>query len=435
MSKVYKVRLPVIGKIAALKILAPHAHLLTLLGAEQIRRRFVAEATTMARLRHPNIAQINDFDEFHGTPYLVMEYHCNNLGSILGEQYRVENRSRTLSPDKAVHYARQILEGLACLHHAGVIHRDIKPFNILVTDEDTIKISDFGMSKLRGESLRVPSTLLVGSPYYAAPEQLADAERVDTRADLYSVGVMLYRMVTGFFPAGEGDQPVPRQLILNAEWDSFLLKAIARRREERYASAGEMLAELAELQATREQKKIEKCRMTARVPAWEPSAKTARFKLPLRARSIKLRPRQAQDVLWVDALWRPIYYVDNDFLENGDGTVTDRTTELIWQQGGSDYPLIWHEAHDYIQELNGKRFAGRDNWRLPTVAELMSLLTPKTDLEDSCIEPVFDQDKRWLWSSDRRSYVAAWYASVDMGFISWQDFSCHYFVRAVSSRL
>ena len=134
-----------------------------------------------------------------------------------------------------------------------------------------------------------------------------------------------------------------------------------------------------------------------------------------------------------DARWRPIHHITNDFQVNADGTVSDKATGLIWQKAGSDYPVTWHEAHGYIQELNQKRFAGRADWRFPTVNELMSLLTEVPLASDLCIEPIFDQSKRWLWSSDRRSFVAAWYVSVDMGYISWQDFSCYYFVRAVSS--
>ena len=121
------------------------------------------------------------------------------------------------------------------------------------------------------------------------------------------------------------------------------------------------------------------------------------------------------------------------FTDNGDGTVTDRATGLTWQQAGSDFPMTWHEAQDYVETLNHKPFAKRDNWRLPTINELMTLLTDVPRAGDLCIEPVFDQSERWLWSSDRRSFVAAWYVSADMGYVSWQDFSCYYYVRAVCS--
>jgi serine/threonine-protein kinase len=104
----------------------------------------------MAGLRHPNIVAIWDFHESEDLTFLVMEYFCNNLGVIIGETYRVEEPSRIVSVDKAIHYTRQTLEGLSRLHQAGIIHRDVKPYNILVTDEDTAKITDFGLSKRAG---------------------------------------------------------------------------------------------------------------------------------------------------------------------------------------------------------------------------------------------------------------------------------------------
>jgi serine/threonine-protein kinase len=200
MGMVYKVRMPVVGKVVALKLLSPHPNLVALIGEEEIKRLFVTEAVTMAGLRHPNIVAIWDFHESEDLTFLVMEYFCNNLGVIIGETYRVEEPSRIVSVDKAIHYTRQTLEGLSRLHQAGIIHRDVKPYNILVTDEDTAKITDFGLSKLRGETFRGPSNLMVGSPYYAAPEQEEDPNQVDVRADLYPVGVMLYRMLTGELP-------------------------------------------------------------------------------------------------------------------------------------------------------------------------------------------------------------------------------------------
>ncbi|MDP3284273.1 MAG: serine/threonine-protein kinase, partial [Desulfobacterales bacterium] len=174
MGKVFKVKLPVIGKIAALKLLEPNPFLVSLIGAEKIKKLFISEAVTMANLRHPNIVEIWDFGESDGRPYYIMDYFCNNLGSMIGESYQAEIPSRIIRIDKAVHYARQILEGVSCLHHAGIIHRDIKPFNMLVTEQDRIKISDFGLSKLRGESFEGPPGLKVGSPWYAAPEQERD---------------------------------------------------------------------------------------------------------------------------------------------------------------------------------------------------------------------------------------------------------------------
>jgi serine/threonine-protein kinase len=431
MGMVYKVRMPVVGKIVALKLLSPHPNLIALLGEEELRRLFVTEAVTMAGLRHPNIVAIWDFHESEDLTFFVMEYFCNNLGVIIGETYHVEEPCRIVRVDKAIHYTRQILEGLSRLHQAGIIHRDIKPYNILVTDQDTIKITDFGLSQLRGETFQGPRNLMVGSPYYAAPEQEEDPNQVDVRADIYPVGIMLYRMLTGALPINSFRRLSECNPDLDADWDGFLLKTIAKDRESRFGSAKEMLKALDELEIAWEEKKEKVCQM----PTTGLSKKTdlAVPRRILRSESIKVRPRRARELFGTDARWRPAQYVRNDFQVNEDGTVADKATGLIWQQAGSDHPMTWYEARDYVEQLNQERFAGRADWRLPTISELMSLLTDVPRVGDLCIEPVFDQHERWLWSSDRRSFVAAWYVSVNMGYVSWQDFTCYYYVRAVCS--
>ena len=125
----------------------------------------------MAGISHPNILAILDADDGAGQPYYVMDYHCNSLGQEIGETWRTDRPSRPLPVERAVSCSLQILKGLSRLHHAGIVHRDIKPFNILLTAEDQVKICDFGLSRRRGEKFGAPATLKVGSPFYAAPEQ------------------------------------------------------------------------------------------------------------------------------------------------------------------------------------------------------------------------------------------------------------------------
>ena len=430
MAKVYKVRIPVIGKVSALKLLSPHPNLVDLLGKEEIKRLFVTEAVTMASLRHPHIVAVWDYQDSDDLSFFVMEYYCNNLGLMIGETYRVEEPSRSLAVDKAIYYTRQILVGLSRLHETHIIHRDIKPYNILITDEDRVKISDFGLSKLRGETFQGPPNLKVGSPYYAAPEQEEDPDQVDARADIYPVAVMLYRMLTGTLPIGSFKRLSKVNPDLDPNWDVFIDKAIATDREKRFSGAKEMLSSLDELSSAWEEKKERVCRMP-RVLA----PKKLRSKKKLRAQAVKVAPGKARKVFGLDKMWRPINYLANDFQQNPDGTITDRLTRLVWQQAGSDHPISWYEAHEYIEQLNKDRFAGRTHWRLPTVDELISLLMEVPRAVDLCVEPLFDQDKLWLWSSDRRSFVAAWYLSLHLGYVSWQDFSCYYFVRAVASAI
>jgi len=431
MSTVYKVRIPVIGKIAALKLLAPHPHLVALVGMDGIRRRFESEALALGRLRHANIVGIWDYGEAGGQPFFIMEYYCNNLGLVIGETYRLEHPSRILSLDKTLHYGRQILAALSCLHQAGIVHRDLKPANVLLTDDDRVKLCDFGLSRLRGEPFPRPPNLMVGSPYYAAPEQEVDPDSVDARADLYAMGVLLRRLVTGRLGMGGEDRASGHNSNLDSRWDSFLGRAAAPDRRDRFGSARGMAAALEQISRDWEARKAETCRLP---PARQPLGQERPAEVPsLRNRAIKAGSRQGPEVFGLDELWRPRRYFAGDFRENEDGTVTDRATGLTWERDGSDFPMTWDQAHDYVAHLNAARFAGRTTWRLPTVAELLSLLSEAPYEDDLCIPPVFAQDRRWLWSCDRRSFVAAWYVSIDLGFVSWQDFSCPYFVRAVCS--
>ena len=433
MSKVFKVELPVIGKIAALKVLDPNPQLIGLMGMANIRKLFVSEAIKMANLRHPNIVAIWDFDESEGKPFYLMDFVFNNLGIMIGETYRTERPSRIIRVDKAIHYTRQTLEGLAALHHSGIIHRDIKPFNILVTEQDRVKISDFGLSKLRGEAFNGPPNLKVGSPWYAAPEQETDPDRVDFSADLYSVGVTLYRMLTGTLPHKNVLAPSSQNPDLNTNWDLFFKKATALEPQRRFARAQDMLSQLDILEAEWKKKTDNTCDL---LPAYSaPSSMRDSFPTTatLRKTPLKLNPGQAKNKFGVDDLWRPVEYMQNDYDTHADGVINDRATGLLWQQSGSEYPFTWQHAHRYIGQLNRTRLGGIGTWRLPTVEELMSVLTPLPHGEDYCIEPAFDRTQKWLWSADRRSFTAAWYVSIDMGFISWQDFSSHYYVRGVSS--
>lgn len=435
MAKVYKVELPPISKIAALKHFEPDPLIARIMGTDTLRNLFISEAMTIAGLQHPNIVAIHDFDDHQGRPFFVMDFFANNLGTMMGEAYRVEEPSRKLSPDKAIDYIRQTLKGLACLHDAGIAHQDIKPYNLLVTAQDTVKISDFGLSKLRGETFPGPKNLNVGSPYYAAPEQENDPESSDQRADIYPVGVMFYRMLTGRLPGTVGIaadlEPCRRwNPDLDEAWDAFIRRAIAPDPEKRFASADDMLAALNQLALHWQAHKEKSCELSPeRLPDTVPSRN-----LPTaRTTPMKLRPAAAASQFKLDALWRPSFYTQNAFEPRPDGTIADHATGLIWQQSGNRYPVSRQLAIDTIKELNRDSFAGRSDWRLPTIDELITLLRPKEQAVDLCIAQLFDQRQRWIWSSDRRSFTAAYYVDMELGFVGWQDFSAPYYVRGVCS--
>jgi serine/threonine-protein kinase len=431
MSKVYKVEIPHIGKIVALKLLDPHPLVTRLIGARKIRDLFLSEAVKLARLNHPNIVAIRDFDEADGSVFYIMDYFFSNLGQWIGETQHTEAPSRTIRLDRAIDLTRQVLAGLACLHHHGLVHRDIKPFNLLLDDQNVVKICDFGLSKLRGERVDAPPHLKVGSPWYAAPEQENDPDSADARADLYAVGVTLYRMLTGKLPADPPQPPAAINPDLDASWDQFILRAIARNPAWRYADARQMSDALHTLERDWIARQATVCRLTDAEPVSTPAPCAQTF--ALRSAPIKIDSARARNEFGIDDLWRPSAYIRNRFSTLPDGTVHDASCGVIWQQSGSPYPLSWREALEYVAGLNRVRLASYDRWRLPTTPELMSLLTPTPRGRDFCIEPIFDLRQKTLWSSDRRSFTAAWFVNIEMGFVGAQDFSAGFYARAVCS--
>ncbi len=196
MSTVYKAKAPITGRLVALKILQPRNEIFVdLVGEARLKEMFIEEAKIMGTLSHDHVAKIIDCDEYEGQPFIVLEYFAHSIGAFIGESYRVEAPSRIISAAKTRSYLVQALKGLERLHFAGIIHRDIKPFNLMLTSDDRIKIIDFGLSRVRGEEKMAIPGMQVGSPYYAAPEQAKDPKQADGRADLFSLGIMGYQDV------------------------------------------------------------------------------------------------------------------------------------------------------------------------------------------------------------------------------------------------
>ena len=211
-------------------------------------KRFEREAKALARLTHPNIVKVTDYGEYEGRPYLVMPYlPGGNLKGLLKERGRLnwQEAARTLIPvARALEYA----------HSQGVIHRDVKPSNILITQSGEYMLTDFGVAKVLEEEATVDLTgtaAAVGTPEYMAPEQ-ASAKTADQRADIYALGIVFYEMLTGRRPF-EADTPLgviikqaseplprPRQFVpdLPDRAEQILLKALAKKPEDRYQNMG-----------------------------------------------------------------------------------------------------------------------------------------------------------------------------------------------------
>src|SRR2546430_12474997 len=197
--------------------------------------RFRHEAQAIARLRHPNIVDVYDFGEFQGTPYMIVEYIPG--GSLAGRMAEGGLDRRT-----ALRYLRGIAAGLDYAHSRGVVHRDVKPANVLLAADDSPVLADFGLAKLlQGSSLKSMTGVTTGTPAYMAPEQVT-GHQVGPAADRYSLATIAYAMLAGVLPLdGEAlvealyaqvhrEPPAPssRQASLSAGVDAVMLRALAK---------------------------------------------------------------------------------------------------------------------------------------------------------------------------------------------------------------
>jgi len=244
---VYKCRQKVMDRLVAVKFLPPSAA-----RDAESRRRFFQEARHAARLSHPNIVTIHQIRPFHDTFYIVMELVD---GGSLSELLAVRKR---FGPAEAVTILRPVVEALVCAHRAGLVHRDIKPGNILLAADGTVKLADLGLARRVGEGDEQEAGKAFGTPYYISPEQVRGDPRTDFRADIYSLGATFYQMLTGQppFTAPTPQEvmqkhlteppPDPRQFVPNLPLVlcDVLARALAKRPEDRYQSAEELLAAL-----------------------------------------------------------------------------------------------------------------------------------------------------------------------------------------------
>lgn len=424
MGRVYRVQDRESGRLFALKILAPHPHLVSILGETRARTLFLLETDLMEKLHHPNLTALLDRGMHEGRPFFVMEYHCRQLAEHIGEGNELERPTRPLPPREAFRIVREILGGLGAMHRLGVVHRDVKPANVLLSENNSVKVIDFGLSKVPGVSFPKPRQLVVGTPYYAAPEQERNPDEATPASDLYSVGVILFRLLTGSLPSEPSLAALPHPFD-GPSWKTFLRKACAVSPRKRYQSAEGMRRALALLERRFDKSLDEACRL------WHEEA--AQWVQPERCRRepVKVARRDARRFFDLDPFWRPRIETQNVWTVSED-VLFDETTGLWWQREGSTERLTWPHAREYVRGLCRVAWSGRRDWRLPTVSELATILKRPRYPETFCVEPLFSPRLRRFWSADRCSFRSAWYASSELGYIAVQDFSCKMYARAVA---
>ena len=231
MGVVYKARQPRLDRLVALKLLPQ-----SLAADAAFAERFNREARVLARLNHPNIVTVHDFGQSGGFFYLLMEF-------VDGVNLRQAMQAGRFTPQQAMMLVPKICEALQFAHDEGILHRDIKPENILLDTRGRVKIADFGIAKLVGEAKEqvtlTASGLAIGTPHYMAPEQLEHPQDVDQRADIYSLGVVFYEMLTGELPIGRFAPPSQKSSV-DARVDDVVFRALEKEREKRFHSAGEV---------------------------------------------------------------------------------------------------------------------------------------------------------------------------------------------------
>ncbi|MHC4335135.1 MAG: serine/threonine-protein kinase, partial [Planctomycetota bacterium] len=232
MGAVYKATQTALDRPVALKVLPPQV------GQDPaFAERFTREARAMARLSHPHIVSVHDFGKTpDGLYYFIMEF-------VDGTDLRHVIRSADISPKEALAVVPQICEALQYAHEEGIVHRDIKPENVLLDKKGRVKIADFGLAKLLDRP-PTPYTLTdpaqrMGTPHYMAPEQVEHPHDVDHRADIYSLGVVFYEMLTGELPLGRFPPP-SRKVHVDVRLDEVVLKTLEKEPERRYQQASQV---------------------------------------------------------------------------------------------------------------------------------------------------------------------------------------------------
>jgi serine/threonine-protein kinase len=241
MGAVYKARQTGLDRTVALKILPEE------FGYDnKFALRFTREARTLAKLSHPNIVSVYEFGKVEDTYYFLMEY-------VDGSTLREVVKAGQLAPEHSLAIVPLLCNALQYAHDKGIVHRDIKPENILLATDGSVKIADFGLSRILGnetqQEMLTGTHQIIGTPRYMAPEQLEGSRGVDHRADIYSLGVVFYEMLTGELPIGRFAAPSTKVKI-DVRLDEVVLRTLEKEPQRRYQHASQIGSDVQSITST-----------------------------------------------------------------------------------------------------------------------------------------------------------------------------------------
>ncbi|MEN8241025.1 MAG: protein kinase [Chloroflexota bacterium] len=245
MATVFKAYHANLDRYVAIKVLHP-----AFLEQDSFLARFEREAKVVAKLEHPNITPVYDFAEHNGNPYLVMKY-------VEGETLKARLKKAPLSPEEGVEIIQTVGDALAYAHRQDILHRDVKPSNVILADDGQIYLTDFGLARIAsaGETT-ISNDMMIGTPQYISPEQAMGKRDMDAGTDIYSFGVLIYELVVGRVPFSADTPfsiihdhiytPLPLPRAVNPQVpeviERLLLKALAKERGDRFQNVDQMVA-------------------------------------------------------------------------------------------------------------------------------------------------------------------------------------------------
>lgn len=375
------------------------------------------------RIHSSHLVKIIDYGKtFHGEFCVLMEYMSKSFTEIIQSGIREEN---------AVRFYMEILKGLKVLRKHGIVHRDIKPSNLFVED-NLVKIGDFGSARYTS-GVSSTKSKGIGTLNYFAPECFDNYYGHDV--DLWAANVIFYQMFSGKFPF-EGEhftgtigsimRKEPDFSVVPNKYVAFFRQCFAKDPNERFVGIEEIFSVLNKIA------KPDKPGMRISSPKLK---KDFKVEYRLRDECKTLSEKDIKTMLakygFFDRDWNKDGYFRNAFIEEGNGTVIDCTTGLEWQKSGSKDVLLYKKLSSYVERLNLETFSGYNDWRLPTIEELGSLLKSKQEKDISYIDSVFDSEPFWCWSADLHPDGYVWLASFSYGNIYRTSENLEYYVRLV----